>query len=686
MSLYTKALRHINMDRVKELREENIKKQKLAEEKLQEEIIHAELKKIHAEQIKHVNWRRELEEGMTTDSLSMINLPADPDTIQTSIPSTTISSADNIGSPTEDGVVPRVQSFQVVDATKTDTITLTISGSFTTKTIGDSDPINDKVSVGVLVGGTYGGNYLAGGGRVDGLGNGTHTLTIPQKFRKAGVTFDAIQITAFQGESGTVSITGAGLKRVNRMNVFVSLDDPEASAFIRDTLSNQNLSPAQKKKKLEEMLGASAEYVIKMFGEGAFTGATEIADYEPQQSFMDIMVGDQQITQQDGKTITDTTRDIEDGMMDGEPFNPEPPQKEPPKSPTRRRGYGLTRADIRALAARDGVPYYSQGDPDEIVYDMSDRLGRSNSQTQQDQQKISDPLEPTDEPTDDKAELEKSIEDSLKQLETDNENLKGESARRNALAIVSLGLDVATAIAILNFFDGPVGELGLQGAKQAVQQFFKKGATKTAAQQVYGQGIKSAVAQQADDAVTDLAMRKNSLGKAADDVLKKLDDAMHSGNTQQVQNVLKQADDLISGRGTTFTPKVRPSSAKTGGGVGMDNVGTTPSGAFPRNSPMKGIKNSYEPEGKVIVEKKKLKSPKSLLDKIPGYYDGKPAPLGFPIEEPPKMKNGMHPDLVDGKKVANRYNRLDPTSAKAMPKTGNPHIDKKVKAAAKKPK
>jgi hypothetical protein len=69
-----------------------------------------------------------------------------------------------------------------------------------------------------------------------------------------------------------------------------------------------------------------------------------------------------------------------------------------------------------------------------------------------------------------------------------------------------------------------------------------------------------------------------------------------------------------------------------------------------------------------------------------GYYDGKPSPLGFPMDEPPKMKNGMHPDLVDGKKVADRFNRLDPESAKAMPLTGNPHIDKKVKDARKKPK
>jgi len=95
---------------------------------------------------------------------------------------------------------------------------------------------------------------------------------------------------------------------------------------------------------------------------------------------------------------------------------------------------------------------------------------------------------------------------------------------------------------------------------------------------------------------------------------------------------------------------------------------------------------SYEPQGEVISERRKLKSPEEVLNKIPGYYDGKPAPLGFPVEPPPKMVNGMHPDLVDGKKVANRFNRLDPESAKAMPPTGNPHIDKKVKAARKKPK
>ena len=620
MSLYTKALRHIDMNRVKELREENIKKQKLAEVKFEQEKILAELKKIEAEEAKHINWRRELEEGMTTDSLGMLNLPGDPDTIQTSIPSTSLSSADNEGSPDEDGVVPRIQSFQVVDATKTDTITLTISGSFTTKTIGDSDPINDKVSVGVLVGGTYGGNYLAGGGRVDGLGNGTHTITIPPRFRKAGVTFDVIQITAFDGESGTVNITGAGLKRVNPMNIFVSLDDPEANAFIRDG-NFESLSPAEKKKKLEEQLKSSKEYLTKMFGEGMPATATEIADYEPQQSFMDIMVGNQRITQQDGRTINDTTRGIEDGMMDGKPFNPEPPAPpEPPKPPTRRRGYGLTAADIKKLAAADGHDYTISGDPDEIVYDMSDRLGRSNSRTQQAQQTISEPPKPTD----DRAELERNIQASLNQLKIDSEQLKGENLRRNINMAIDLGLDLLTVVTLLTPIPGDeAAALSAQAAKAGI----KTGAKRSAAE------------------------------------------------TRRLARNFQRAN---PGKYNPFRSDAANKLMKQQG------VGTVP-----KNNPdfRKPIQfNSYKPDGEVIVEKKKLKSPASLLDKIPGYYDGKPAPLGFPETPPPKMVNGYHPDLVDGKKVANRYNRLDPISAKAMPKTGNPHIDKKVRAAAKKPK
>jgi hypothetical protein len=122
---------------------------------------------------------------------------------------------------------------------------------------------------------------------------------------------------------------------------------------------------------------------------------------------------------------------------------------------------------------------------------------------------------------------------------------------------------------------------------------------------------------------------------------------------------------------------------KDGKFVDYDNPATWPSILKKAEKKQKTMVAHHEPEGEVLSEKKSFKD---LTKKIPGYYDGKPAPLGFPMQEPPKMKNGFHPDLVDGKKVSDRFSRLDPTSAKAMPPTGNPHIDKKVRAAAKKPK
>jgi len=64
-------------------------------------------------------------------------------------------------------------------------------------------------------------------------------------------------------------------------------------------------------------------------------------------------------------------------------------------------------------------------------------------------------------------------------------------------------------------------------------------------------------------------------------------------------------------------------------------------------------------------------------------YTNKPSKLGYPNENPPEMVGGFHPDLIDGEKVSNAYNKLDPISANSMPPTGNPKIDAKVQKAKK---
>ena len=64
-------------------------------------------------------------------------------------------------------------------------------------------------------------------------------------------------------------------------------------------------------------------------------------------------------------------------------------------------------------------------------------------------------------------------------------------------------------------------------------------------------------------------------------------------------------------------------------------------------------------------------------------YADKPAKNGYPNDPPPEMVNGWNPEYGKDKGY---YNKLDPQSAEAMPPTGDPEIDQKVRAAAKKPK
>jgi hypothetical protein len=109
-------------------------------------------------------------------------------------------------------------------------------------------------------------------------------------------------------------------------------------------------------------------------------------------------------------------------------------------------------------------------------------------------------------------------------------------------------------------------------------------------------------------------------------------------------------------------------------GVGTNVKGQNP--AF-RNP----LKNSYEPQGEVISEKKTSKTLKSVQQAL---YPGQPSPNGFPDQDPPKqLPNGFHQDY--GQKD-NMYNTLDKASAMSMPPTGNPEIDKKVAKARKQPK
>jgi hypothetical protein len=82
--------------------------------------------------------------------------------------------------------------------------------------------------------------------------------------------------------SSTYTITNFSTKRKTPVNVFVSLDSPEASAFIRTDPIMASLSPEERQKKLKEMLESGDEYVLKILGaDFPGTGAVPPGEYDP---------------------------------------------------------------------------------------------------------------------------------------------------------------------------------------------------------------------------------------------------------------------------------------------------------------------------------------------------------------------------------------------------------------------
>ena len=90
-----------------------------------------------------------------------------------------------------------------------------------------------------------------------------------------------------------------------------------------------------------------------------------------------------------------------------------------------------------------------------------------------------------------------------------------------------------------------------------------------------------------------------------------------------------------------------------------------------------GVQSKNKVTESVITERK-LKTAKEFFKAA----DIQPT---FPENPPPELdpKTGMHPNYG---KQAGRYKKLDPISAKSMPKTGDPEIDAEVEKAKKKPK
>ena len=233
--------------------------------------------------------------------------------------------------------------------------------------------------------------------------------------------------------------------------------------------------------------------------------------------------------------------------------------------------------------------------------------------------------------SDNQSELEKNIEASLKQLEIDNEELKGEKLRRNLAFAADLGLDVLTAVTLLSPIPGDEAlalsaQAGRAGLKTGVKQVSKKSVQATVKKNVF-KNVADDVADDAARATADLLMNKARYGDDALKYVKKLDDAAASGNNDLVRKIIGEIDNLDPLRRFNKAPVPKPST--------KPNVGTNPGGAFPRNSPNRPVtgpqgtlRNSYESQGEILTE-----SRKRILREIKQPYK---------LPEQPKQKYKMN--------------------------------------------
>lgn len=239
MNTYSRALRHLNMRDVKRKHQQKIVEGKNI--KLLQERELKEIKKL-SEPLKY-NWRKELNEGMTSSEMFFTTLPATGDATLATI-------ADLSYGP--DTIDPEpavgVGAGDDIDTSYYDTLVFTV--------IAGNGPLT------VYMNGTNPYPITAD--------SPTDTYSVPilpnVRGKNTNISWSTYDPVLGRTGYGNWVITDIRLQRRTPLNVFVSLDSPEATSFIRTDPMMSNLSSSERQKKLQDMLDAGDEYVLKMLG------------------------------------------------------------------------------------------------------------------------------------------------------------------------------------------------------------------------------------------------------------------------------------------------------------------------------------------------------------------------------------------------------------------------------------
>ena len=556
--------------------------------------------------------------------------------------------------------------------------------SIDTNPDGETDPNVDK--------------YVVPAGSED-LGLTDWSITIPAYARKADVRFVLYQSDHNGEGSDNYGITKVFYRRQNPISLFVSLDSPEATSFVSVGQGPERTSPKKRRKKTEGQLRATQKYTDKKFGKDFPASKTTLepdtpdaGDVYPQRNIDQAQraTGDKIGSGTKGTVKPFAKKSFPDFTWDElmardragiDPYGTAWGGKEPTdaQEPTDAEGEAPTDAKDAKGSPEQKIAGELEADPksDASQEGIKNILGNQLNKPEM---------------ANFWQELGKAGETFARHLtntlpSTVDNNYLGKKYVNSAFNKASFNVD-----GTLNMDDNIMGTTQPptydSGSKEVVvpfnydftsnaQEFEKNKGQMNMLQKTLGRTVYAGLGKYSMDASpkfgSDPLSKAASMGLGA--VLSKaLTGAEAFGGGKHVPGEVRMS---INDLKRTNAPLYAQLMAR---GIIPDPVKERQK-SLGGTSFVSSPSSTSNPRKKKVTEatstKKRLKKPSEIFNP---RGDIKPV---YPDTPPPKMVNGWHPEYG---KTGKRFNRLDPISARSMPKTGDPEIDAKVRKAARKPK
>ena len=560
-----------------------------------------------------------------------------------------------------------------------------------------------------------------------GLNN--YSQTIPEYARAEGTRFILFQNFAVDENGNKIGanygVTDIKFQRRVPMSVVIPLDDPQAISFIN--VGTKEGDPKKRKKKVQDQLDASESYLKKQFGDDFPRGANLTSDddveaspmgkdeverkfsdfsaqttpSEPEaQSQINSQISDNKIENiliNNSKTDEKSTSDPENYNLDGLTQLAIDKKYFDPNSPVNPDAhfYARVNATSDALKAAYDAEFYgslARGDSPNYKSSFIQNLKAQRDQAREDLKgwekfksnnnwKYLGPnIGNVNEPKPDFSNIPKTSENILADLDATIAKYSAmEQAAYAEMKRIALeyGLDVISLVGGL--FTGGTSLAGSPTLSKLLLKLAKKS----------GKGI---------------------FGRVVRSILRRTQKA----DVYSIDDI----PDFIDQQTPKATPKPKPKPQVPAGEVGsIDPKTGLPRGGAGKSTGLPDIdptkiddiaSNIKRPDGKPFdplprqkdfsldpiiknVKKKKKRGgsfkESTLFERIKSksFFNPKDIKPTFPENPPPKLdpKTGMHPDYG---KSAKRYKKLDPASANAMPRTGDPETDAIVDKQRTKPR